>query len=1633
MRKNLKKLLSLVMTLSIVMSMLSVNVAAEETGTGESGYDPTNSYVLNYTGNYSYNQWQYFSISVPAWKYKGVADDNKTIVFTLYDTVNDKALPVYCTDIDTGLSTGSNFRRINLEDSSYYASGASGVLRSIALNGFLPDIDATADEVSSEVQVLASAAGIEGLTVSEAVAGTQLAIWQTAHGEKLKVTDFCYYYDTNWNPSHTAHYDESIADVAKYGLNEEDYYEAAGTEQEATIESHIEAVYDYLINLDSTEPTGVAVSSASFKEWSVPTFIDNGDETYDVAVTVTVDVEMTSADTLTLSAVMGEEQGGHSDYSASIALEDGENTKTLTIENVPAATADESAVILTIDGLQTVSDVFLFDSVGDRGESQSLIGATEQQLPVHAEISLAPIVLTKTATDNSGKFVKGAKFDLYYGSGSQDEYVKWNDEPYETDEEGKIIVRGLDPDYKYYFIEVEAPDGYIKKSEKIEVDLTSIDEEDSGVDYKTKVEVSTTNAYDTSTTDITVTKKWDDDGDRDQKRPANITVQLYADGAECGDPVVLTDTGNEWTYTWDDLPVYNDGEKIEYTVDEVKVETTTDEVTGEEKTIIVSTTPDGYDKDVDGLVITNSYEWEKTSVSVEKVWEDKNDQDGKRPDEIKVELYANDKKAETVTLKESNGWKHTWNDLPKNEAGVPINYTVKEVLDDETKEEYPTVSITGTAAEGYTITNTHAVEKISVGGFKVWDDENDYDGLRPESITVDLLANGEKVDSQTVTADVNGEWKWSFTDLDKYANGKEIKYSFIDKVDGYTATEGDISNNYNLTNTHKPEKVDVEGSKTWKDSNDQDGLRPESITINLLADGEKIDSKVVTSADGWKWSWTGLDKYKDGKAINYTVTEDAVPGYSTGVKGYDVTNTHETEDTQITVKKVWKDDGNRDGIRPASISVQLLADGKAHGEAVTLSAENGWSYTWTDLDKMYGGKEIKYSVDEISKVAGYVTAIDGFTITNTHEVEKTSVRGSKTWNDAGNQDGKRPASITINLLANGEKVDSKVVTAADGWKWSFTDLPKNDNGQEIVYTITEDAVPGYSTEVKGYDVTNSYTPGKTSVTVNKVWKDDGNRDGIRPVSISVQLLADGAAKGEPVTLTAENGWTYTWNGLDQMSGGKTISYTVAEVGTVEGYTSSVNGFTITNTHEVEKTSVSGSKTWKDSNDQDGLRPASITINLLANGEKVDSKVVTAADGWKWSFTGLNKNENGKAINYTITEDAVPGYSTEVNGYDVTNSYTPGKTSVTVNKVWKDDGNRDGIRPVSISVQLLADGAAKGEPVTLTAENGWTYTWNGLNEKSGGKTISYTVAEVGTVEGYISSVKGFTITNTHEVEKTSIDVEKVWERTSNPPEIDVIIKLLADGEEVKTLTLNEDNGWKGTFSDLPVNKDGKAITYTIEEVEVSGYSTKITGSAADGFTVINTKKGGDRPNDEEKEDEPSGGPKDVTYTLKADKTLDGKKANGFTFEVKDANGTVVATASAKSGKITFPTFRYDTEGTYTYTVSEVAGTNSNVTYDDSVYTLTVTVSKSGEELTAECTGLMKDGEAVESILFENTYDGERFYDDDEEELFEEDIPLGGLDVPETGDAGMLWALTAAVSGMGLAGLNFFPKKRKEDEE
>jgi predicted metal-binding protein len=361
----------------------------------------------------------------------------------------------------------------------------------------------------------------------------------------------------------------------------------------------------------------------------------------------------------------------------------------------------------------------------------------------------------------------------------------------------------------------------------------------------------------------------------------------------------------------------------------------------------------------------------------------------------------------------------------------------------------------------------------------------------------------------------------------------------------------------------------------------------------------------------------------------------------------------------------------------------------------------------------------------------------------------------------------------VSLKANGVEVSKKTVTAENGWKYSFTDLPKFSDGKEISYTIAEETVKDYSTQINGYNLTNSYTPGKTSITVTKSWDDEENQDGIRPESIKVQLSANGTAYGETVVLNADNKWSYTWSDLDEKKSGKDIDYTVAETSNISGYTSAISGtaasgFTITNTHKTEVTEVSVAKTWSDNENQDGKRPESVSVQLYANGSASGKAVVlNAENNWGHTWTDLVKKNAGADVVYTVQEVETPeGYTSAVSGtaadgYTITNTHETATTSVSGTKTWDDSSNQDGIRPDSITVNLLADGT-KADSTKVTSENGWKYSFANLPVYKDGKKVVYTVSEEN-VEGYTSTIDGSNITNTHKTEETEVSVTKGLER------------------------------------------------------------------------------------------------------------------------------------------------------------------------------------------------------------------------------------------------------------------------------
>ena len=753
---------------------------------------------------------------------------------------------------------------------------------------------------------------------------------------------------------------------------------------------------------------------------------------------------------------------------------------------------------------------------------------------------LFKIKVQKTGKDNTP--LAGAKFDVIRVRNKS----KVGEIITKADGSGEIgkLIRD-----EYQLVETEAPQGYQKLTAPITVNPA-----DFGT---TKVALKNIKNEPEEKIKVSGEKTWDDANNQDGKRPDSIKVILNktVDGviSKVTDKVVTKGANDKWEYEFKNLPKYENGKLITYSIDEEAVA--------------------GYVTGILGYNITNTHTPEKVSISGEKTWEDNNNQDGKRPESITVKLIKQVeggqpevKETKVVTKGADDKWKYEFNNLPKYKNGKLITYFIDE-------EE-----VTGYEKEitGYNLKNKFTPRKTSVKVTKAWEDKDNQDGKRPTSVTIKLLEN-ETPTNKTLTLTKENGWKGSFDNLDEYKNGQKIDYS-IEEEDignGYAGFIGQTSETeFNVVNKREPEKTFVEGSKTWDDKNDQDGKRPTEIKINLLKNGIKVATKTVTKADDWKWKFENLDKYENGEEINYTITEEKVEEYTTVVKGSDVINTHAPGKTSVQVTKAWEDKNNQDGVRPDSVTVRLIADGTPTDKTLTLTKDNNWTGSFTDLDEYKAGKKIEYTVREETVGNGYTSVVtkigeNNFTVTNTREPEKTFVEGSKTWDDKDNQDGKRPTEITVNLLKNGKKVATKKVTEKDGWKWRFENLDKYENGELINYTIVEEKVEGYTTEVEGHNVKNSYTPGKTSVQVTKAWKDNNDQDKKRPDSVTIELLADGKETGKKVVLTKDNNWTGSFTDLNEYKDGKKIEYTVKEKAVGNGYKSEITGnakegFVVTN-------------------------------------------------------------------------------------------------------------------------------------------------------------------------------------------------------------------------------------------------------------------------------------------------------------------------------------------------------------------------------------------------------------------------------------------------------------------------------------
>ena len=582
------------------------------------------------------------------------------------------------------------------------------------------------------------------------------------------------------------------------------------------------------------------------------------------------------------------------------------------------------------------------------------------------------------------------------------------------------------------------------------------------------------------TVNVKVVKQWNDDNDAKELRPDHITVSFTG----LNTSAIITSEGR-WTYTFENLDKYKNGTAIDYT-------------SLLQESAIANYTMGTKTSSIEGNTITitvpNNLSVATTSVRVDKVWA--NDTEETRSD-VTLHLYGETSKERGVVYvgedktiaKGDNPASVTWSDLPKTLNGEVLTWHVYE----DAVPGYRTEYVRDTEAEArventnttiWKVTNTYYGPVTEVKVKKVWNDNNNVDNVRPRLVELQLfrkVGNVEETEAyKTATIDkfVNNESEyvtWSNlptsvqqtttndagtpndpSDDSVETNEVAVVY-FVKEVqsdqlinNGYSAVvESTGPGLFTVTNTRAISTRNIQVIKTWTDKNNEDGLRPDYITVKLLADGEEKESVILTADNDWKYEFKDLpvkklvnndngtpedpsDDSKESVEIEYTVEEVDVPNYETNIVYNLAANTISInnsrtvgEKVSIKVRKIWNDAGHEDLRRDVNVllqnsSEQIIKVGMikltdpSSGFDNNVQDADGY-YEWIKLPKITKTDDkgtpddtsddvqvidpAAYSIKE-QEIQGYTSnvnleKIEGdtyyFTITNTYNEDKETV------------------------------------------------------------------------------------------------------------------------------------------------------------------------------------------------------------------------------------------------------------------------------------------------------------------------------------------------------------------------------------------------------------------------------------------------------------------------------------------------------------------------------------------------------------------------------------------------------------------------------------------------------------------
>lgn len=751
-----------------------------------------------------------------------------------------------------------------------------------------------------------------------------------------------------------------------------------------------------------------------------------------------------------------------------------------------------------------------------------------------------------------------------------------------------------------------------------------------------------------------------------------------------------------------------------------------------------------------------------TAVKVSKAWNDGSNQDGLRGD-VTFKLWKSvDGKSTDMnldkTLKAGQLTEVGWENLPVKEGGKDVHYYVTEVstLDgytstcerQKTDGTWEACMSDYSDSTQYRFTNTHTPETTQVKVNKVWNDNNNSDNIRLDNVTVQLVADGNPVAGKTAILNEINNWSASFTDLPKYANGRQIAYTVkeVQVPKGYSVAitsnatkDGTFS--YTVTNTHTPTSGEVLISKR-----DVGGSEIKGATLKLTAEND------VTS-DGQKfkpieWKSGGTPTKHNLRNGTYTLTEIKAPdGYLSS--------------------------------SPITFMVTMNSDGKAIVKIVSggtsTNVDEASTVVMVDEYKTTTVKVSKVSLTEgVGEIAGAKLTVTGTTIggeaitpiswtSGEGELRKdgeiipkelTLAPGTYTLHESEVPEGYEPAQDivfqvtvdgTVEILSDGNIIGN---TASDGKHVTMVDSPSKTNVQfSKVEVGGSTELPGAEfriegTDFEGHDINPIvWTSGEAPRSVQL-------KDG--KYTLTETKAPDGYRVSDPIRFAIKRGQAYH------------VSDSGEPTTPVDGNTVRVED------QRIKRLAISVTKRWSDNLDADRYRTKSVTVQLQQNGHPFgDAVTLDSSNHWTTTWPELLATDgNGKTYSYTVNEIQKPDFAKKyhftlqkrplTDGYEFTmiNIHKPDTIDLEATKHWDDADNQDGVRPDQVCVVVYGtsdqpkdNDSSQYEPVKeimlkenceqLTARKNWTMKASGLPKNNiYGNPYTYTVEE--TRLGYAST-------------------------------------------------------------------------------------------------------------------------------------------------------------------------------------------------------------------------------------------------------------------------------------------------------